>query len=300
VGEPFSGPGIDPSRTVELRTLFSVHGKRLWCYFVPFLCCYSLAPRRIVRVTEWGGATWVTAHSDGPRGRRVDLVVPPLPFVQETWDVGNSAITEINEGASPRILWSDAEDAAIGGKMGLRVQEKETEYIYDPRAIAALEGRPFRDLRKRVRRFEREVGARIRPLEPPDVDDCDLLLKHWRRLQGRRHPFLLDWGYTRASLDRFSQWSVEEMRGWVLDQEGRTLGFAMAGPLGQDEACFFVAKSDPETRWASESLRWQVYEELRGYRCVNDAGDLGLPGLCQYKRKFRPVERLQSFGLESS
>ena len=146
--------------------------------------------------------------------------------------------------------------------------------MYDPEIVTALSGQGFRDLRKRLNRFDREVGGQLRPLVEADTPDCDDLLRHWRRRQGRKHAFLLDWGYTRAAVDRFAGWGVEELRGWVLEDGDRMLGFAMAGPLNNDEACFFVAKTDPDVRGASEFLRYGVYEALRDYRKVNDAGDL--------------------------
>ncbi len=300
MGAPLEGPPIEASQTRSLRTLFDAHGKRIWCYFVPFLCCYSLPPRRVVRVSEWEGATWIIAHSDGRNGLRVDLVVPPLPFTEEVWSRGRAALMELNGGDEPRILWADAKDAETGMVLGLRAEEKDREFVYDPKAVSAMSGRRFRDLRKRVHRFGRDVGGRFRPLTPADVTGCDDLLRHWRRRQGRRHPFLLDWGYTRAALDRFSDWGVEDLRGWILEEDDRVLGFAMAGPLNRDEACFFVAKTDPDVRGASEFLRHCVYESMRDYCTVNDAGDLGLPGLRRYKHKFRPVERLQTFTLEPS
>lgn len=297
---PLNGRPIEASRTVELRTLFEAHGKRIWCYFVPFLCCYSLPPNRVVRVSEWEGSTWISAHSEGRKGKRVNLVVPPLPFTGEAWTQGRLALEEMNQGQSPRILWADEEDAAIGADLGMRAEEKENEYVYDPEAVSALAGRGFRDLRKRISRFRREVGGRVRPLVAADAPVCDGLLRHWRRRQGRKHPFLLDWGYTRAAVDRFADWGVEDLRGWVLEDGDRLLGFAMAGPLNAEEACFFVAKSDPDVRGASEFLRVAVYEALSDYRKVNDAGDLGLPGLRRYKQKFRPIESVTTYSLEPS
>jgi hypothetical protein len=61
------------------------------------------------------------------------------------------------------------------------------------------------------------------------------------------------------------------------------------------QASFFIAKTDPNVYGLSEYLRWKVMGELRDYDRVNDAGDLGLPGLRQYKRKLRPVEEVMVY-----
>lgn len=238
------------------------------------------------------------ARSDGRRGKRVDLVVPPLPFSLDIWPEAVAWLTDQN-GRPPRILWSDERDRDIGEKAGMTAEAKDADYIYDPGEVADLAGRHYRDVRKRVRRFERSGRIEFRNLRPEDVSSCQSLLAAWRRLQGRRHPFLLDWGYTRASLDRFEDWSVEALRGWCLERDGELAGFALAGPLAADEACFFVAKSDPTVPGTSEYLRVRVCDHLREFTYLNDAGDLGLPGLRQYKRKLRPVTCRPVFTLTS-
>jgi len=128
-----------------------------------------------------------------------------------------------------------------------------------------------------------------------DIPACHDLLIHWRKQQGRKRPFLLDWGYTKAALDRYGMWSPEDLQGWCLEIGDRLVGFAMAGAIQRNLANFFVAKADPGIYGASEMLRYKVFQSLTDYEIVNDAGDLGLPGLRQHKQKFRPVARLKIY-----
>ena len=160
------------------------------------------------------------------------------------------------------------------------LRDKDAEYVYDPSQITAARGRCFRDVRKRVRRFERAYAFRFRALTVWDVPDCFALLKHWRRRQGRRHPFLLDWGYTRAALDQFHFWSEDVLWGWCVEVAGRIEAFALAGDMHPNLAHFFVAKTNPDLPDLSYFLRWRVYGELSAYRRVNDAGDLGFYWVC--------------------
>jgi len=190
------------------------------------------------------------------------------------------------------MLWVDESDASRLPGERYAVEVKDREYVYDPSRVAAAEGPAYRDLRKRLMRFRRHTEAHFRPLRDSDMGDCHCLLKHWRRLQGRRRPFLLDWGYTRAALDRYGEWTPDRLRGWCVETDGGLSAFALAGPIQERVASFFVAKSDPTIWGLSDYLRWRVYRELSGYFRVNDAGDLGLPGLAQHKRKFRAAELL--------
>lgn len=282
------GHPIEPAQGQRLREIFLRANKSAWCYFFPFLCAFSLKPNRVVHVAEILGSTCLLVQR--PDG--VDLFFPPIPYDDRV--IGKLA--DFNRGRLPRILWVDADDGAmLRDRDQFLLKDKDSDYIYDPLCITAAVGRPFRDLRKRVRRFERAFRPHFRQMNERDVPDCQALLKHWRRRQGRRDPFLLDWGYTRAALDQFHVWPEDMLQGWCVEIDGQVDAFAMAGQMQPELAQFFIAKADPDLPDLSYFLRWQVYGKLSSYRMVNDAGDLGLPGLRQFKQKFRPVDRWQVF-----
>lgn len=288
------GHPIEPSHGGYLRDVFLRADKRAWCYFPPFLCAFSLAPNRVVRVGEIAGGTCLFVQR--PTG--IDLLAPPIPLDAEVLNRVVEKLAAHQRGRPPRILWVDARDAALLDAQRFELRDKDAEYIYDPSQIASAKGRLFRDVRKRVHRFERAHPSRFRALGARDIPHCIALLKHWRRRQGRRHPFLLDWGYTQAALGQFHRWSKEMLRGWCLEIDGQVQAFALTGEMQPDLAHFFVAKANPDLPDLSYFLRWRVSGALSAYRRVNDAGDLGLSGLRQFKRKFRPVEQWRVFSAE--
>ena len=287
---------ISPSHADILRSAFARANKRAWCYFPPFLCAFSLPPNRVVRVCERGGSVCLLVQR--PDG--MDLLCPPAPFSGPVLMDVLRELRAVNGARATRILWVDEEDAAQMAVSGFVFQEKDAEYLYDPGRIWAAQGPEFRDLRKQVRRFEGDFDTRFRAMTVGDVPGCEALLKHWRKRQGRKHPFLLDWGYTRAALDGFSAWTVPDLCGWCVELDGRIAAFALAGRMGENMAQFFVAKTDPDVPGLSMFLRYRVYGDLSHYPLVNDAGDLGLPGLRQFKEKFRPVARLRVYAADVS
>lgn len=292
---PCGAEPITPAHAPRLEDAFSAAGKRLWCYYAPFLCCYSLPPRRQVLLADGEhGLRLLVLHST-PKGRHVDLLVPPVPFSQDGLDATLRELRAVNGERPMRILWADQEDAGRLDIGSFAVRPKDADYLYDPARIVAASGREYRDLRKRLNRFRREAYAQFRCMGPEDLPACQELLKHWRHRQGRKQPFLLDWGYTRAALERYEVWSGEILKGWVVLIQGRVRAFAFGGRMQEGLANFFVAKTDPDVFGLSEFLRWNVYAALSGYALVNDAGDLGIPGLRQHKLKFRPVERLAAY-----
>lgn len=288
---PLEAEPIGISHAEYLQRTFGLASKRAWCYYTPFLCSFSLPPAREVFVKEVEGSLLLLLRRQNRRGTRIDLVVPPIPFSDESLDEILARIQSLNDGITARMLWVDESDAERLGKYGLHTKLKEAEYIYDPAKVTAAEGSGYRDLRKRLRRFRREFNPEFREMAADDLPGAEEVLRDWRRKQGRRHPFLLDWGYTKKALESFLAWPAEHMRSWCVTVNRQVVAFAMAGTMQQDLASFFVAKSDPDVRGLSEYLRCGVYEELAGYRHVNDAGDLGLPGLRQFKMKFRPVSK---------
>lgn len=295
---PFAAEPVAPAHAGALRKAFAAAGKRAWCYYLPFLYCYSLPPGRVVFFAEEAGAHLLLVRRNTPDGPQADLLIPPVPFSADVLDAVLAGLLRANAGRPARVLWVDEDDAHRLPEDRFSVRLKDTEYVYDPARVAAAEGRAYRDLRKRLSRFCRETRARFRTMETADVAACHQLLRHWRRRQGRKHGFLLDWGYTRAALDRYGQWGYEDLQGWCVEVSGRIAAFGMGGQMQPDMANFFVAKSDPDIRGLSEYLRWNVYQNLRDYRFVNDAGDLGLPGLRQHKEKFRPVARIPVYTVE--
>ncbi|MBT3602398.1 MAG: DUF2156 domain-containing protein [Candidatus Latescibacteria bacterium] len=288
------GEPITPAHANLLQGAFAAAQKNAWCYYPPFLCAFSLPPNRVVRVLQ--RADCVCVMVERPDG--MDFLCPPVPFVANVFDGLVDELVAFNGARSTRVLWVDAEDALRLDSARFIVKEKDAEYVYDPKLIVKAEGREFRDIRKRVHRFEREYTAVFRPLLAEDIDACHVVLRYWRKRQGRKHPFLLDWGYTRAALDGFAGWPRELLGGWCVEIEGELKAFALAGEMRPDFAQFFVAKADPDILGLAEFLRCCVYEVLSEYRLVNDAGDLGLEGLRQFKMKFRPVDRLQMFSAE--
>ena len=157
-----------------------------------------------------------------------------------------------------------------------------------------MEGSEFRDMRKRVRKAEKNFPD-FMDLSVDDIFECQELLRKWRSLQGRKNSFLLDWGYTRAALNNFHRFSAENLYGWCVKVQGNVEAFALAGPMNKNTANFFVAKTNPEFIGLSEYLRWKVLGELRAFSYVNDAGDLGILGLRQHKMKMRPTALQKTF-----
>ncbi|MEC8890954.1 MAG: phosphatidylglycerol lysyltransferase domain-containing protein [Chloroflexota bacterium] len=285
---------IETGDTSFLREIFSASNQSSWVYFPPFICTYSLPPARPVYALE-GKGFFVIAQYISRRGEdRIDLIVPPLPLSDCALEwLGKFVLylSRCRQQRQLRILWVDDEDKnLLSEKFGNSVefQIKDSEYLYDPSLNWHMKGRKFRDFRKRIHRVQR-LNPMFKEMDIGDTGSAYTLMRRWRKLQGRKNGFLLDWGYTRSALEKFHQFSKNDLSVWNIEIDGDLKAFAMAGPINKTTACFFIAKSDPRIIGLSEYLRWRVCGEMRSYDLLNDAGDLGIAGLQQHKMKLRPV-----------
>ena len=282
---------ISPDDVPRLREVFSNNSKDNWCYFAPFLVSYSLFPKRLIYWYKKNGSTVLFQQKRVRDSYMVELMLPPCPLDRNGLRLMSDIMINIGQ-MRTKILWvNESEKHVLESAFGDQIifDIKEKEYIYDPNLIHEMKYGHYKDLRKRVHAVER-LDPVFRHLESTDIGDGMKLLRNWRAIQGRKGNFLLDWGYTLNALENFSEFSRKDLYSWVVEIQGRISALAMAGPIDDRTACFFIAKSDTNIYGLSEYLRWKVYGELRGFSRVNDAGDLGIEGLRQYKQKFRPIK----------
>ena len=249
---------IAPRHTRWLQKAFSSAAKTAWCYYPVFLCCFSLSPRREVFVLEREGALWLLVRRIGAEGTQIDLVVPPIPFTPDLLDSFLDDVSRANSRPA-RILWVDENDARRLPTDRFSLRLKDTEYFYDPTQVAAASGGTYRDLRKRINRFQRRGSARFRELVASDAEACLQVLERWRRGRGRKQRFLLDWAYTRAAVQRYSEWEREDLQGWCVEVNGEVAdmrdpaagkcGFLMQGVALSTGELRMAPSSETTPRW---------------------------------------------------
>ncbi len=144
-----------------------------------------------------------------------------------------------------------------------------------------------------------EFIARVmREYQPADAEACRQLLCAWEATQGRKHCKLLDHGYTLACFELAHQLPDDDLRGQVVLLDGQIAAFAFGGEMWPGMASFFIAKASACPRGLSYFLRWHFAAALQDYGLVNDASDLGHPGLRQFKRSLRPVAMVDVYTAE--
>ena len=286
---------LTPELIPKIKSEIEKVNKKSWAYFAPFLLSYNLYPKRSLYCLEIFETLIIFQHLKNSDRERIDFVLPPILLNSKSLHfldtLCNLISNQFNQ-KNIRIIWADDLDKGfLEEYFGNRISVEKTdqEYIYDINAVIEMKGSDFRDLRKSVNKI-RKLNPVFKEMGSEDLNESMDLLKNWRKVQGRKNNFLLDWGYTRKALMIFSELPKEDLYSWCIRIDNKMVGFAMAGPITKNVANFFVIKTDIDVSGLSLYLRWRVLKELRSFLVVNDASDLGIKGLKQHKMKLRPCE----------
>lgn len=262
----------------------------LWATYASFLASYGQSSARAVLVGPAGDGL-VALVRRKIRGRdHLDLVTPPLASDPADALAALAApLASYNDDLETRVLWADLPAAAAAAARGWNVQPYEQEYVYSRRAVLDMWGGEYRMLRKRVNRCKREADPVVRAYTPDDRPACMALLKAWQAEREEAVQPVFDFGYTAAALELAEAIPEPWLVGLVIDVEGAVRAFAFGGLIRPGVGCFFILKSDPAIIGLAETARVELIRLLEGCDLINDAGDLGRPGLAQHKREFRPA-----------
>jgi len=284
---------LDTHSAAGLAELFAAHGKSLWYYYTPFLLGQERASQRRVFTGDLEGSTVALIYRNRRRRETCDLVLPPLPVSEDALRAAVAVAEELAPSPRRRILWCDESDAQAIGALGLGQPEPvEPDLIYDPARVAELAGADFRDVRKRVKRVQRDHDIRVRTGTADDLPDCRRILQQWFDDRvGSIRP-IGDMGYTRGTLTLVPELGPPLMELYVYDVDGLPAAFTMGGDIRPGLLCFFALKALPQFRGLATYIRWDSLRRWGDRGLVNDGSDLGRPGLRQQKRKFRPVDEL--------
>ena len=86
------------------------------------------------------------------------------------------------------------------------------------------------------------------------------------------------------------------MIGGLVRVDGRVKAFALGEPLAAGTAVVHFEKADPGIAGVYQLMNhWFCREALGGFSFVNREQDLGLPGLRQTKRGWRPHHLVEKF-----
>ncbi len=199
--------------------------------------------------------------------------------------------------AEPAIERVGGRQLAAWGALAFRVEAmpEHADYVYDRRRLATLCGRHLRDKRRLVRQFRRGDNFRHERLAPAHLDGCRQVLAEWlARRQGQADAGLLaECAATGTALDHLRELPTT---GSVLIVREQVVAFAVTERLNATTQVTQFEKFSSGLPGLPALLVQQGAAACGpDVAWINRGQDLGLPGLRQAKRSWRPEHLVAKF-----
>ncbi len=292
---------ISELRTISVSDLslfkgYFEKGNQLgWCYYFPFIYFFSLGKNKQVLFCEDSGSLCLfLLRNKKPTSREshLSLFFPPVPLNPTALRNSINLVNEFNGEQSARVIWIDEKDAhqiERIEKLDLDVQYREEEYLYDPQLYRELSGTKFRSVRQNLNRIQKKYNPEVKSYEIKYADQCLALLDKWQSSQEKKHEGFEDIVYTKHCLRRADKFESPDLIGKIIFLDNEIKSFGFVGHMQNDVCNFFIGKSDHSITGLNYFLQHQLMLSLEKYGLVNNASDLGHPGLRHAKRSLRPV-----------
>ena len=261
-----------------------------FAYYFPGLLSYNRPGRCALLLVEDEGSVCVFRWTAGDVKPKLEIQVAPAPMKTKVLQRCLERANDFNHDLSARVLKIDAKDADIvASAPTLRVNERKSQYLYEPHAFAEISGGKYRTLRRNVARVEAIDTLQVLPFSATHSEACLKLLQKWRKHHRATHDTMGGVGTSRRILELATRFEQPDLQGEVMFIDDKLVSFAFGGEIHPGYAAFLEAKCDFEIQGLSFYQRYSFMSRLKNYKLVNDGPDVGRAGLSQLKNSLRPV-----------
>jgi len=260
-------------------------------YYAPHLHFAEQSKTRRLRWERHGGSILVYQIRRDKAGSRMNLYFPPLPFDPAALRHAVQRMHDFNGDRSGRITFVEEGQVLQLAREGFALSLKWEEFIYDHKAVLALEGSGFKGLRQELSRALRVGQVETRPYTMADQSACIALTEAWReRLNSNAIKVGASYSYTLACLTAADRFPPSLLGGLVVEVDGEVRGFAFGGPITSTMGCYYIGITDPSIRGLAYLVSHRLMTAFPDLTYFNDSDDSGRPGLRAMKQQFRPVK----------
>lgn len=269
---------------------------KAWCYYFPFMYYFSMSSKRQLLIDEDEGSLCIYFLRLDKEEPRLNLYFPPLPMNRRVLYRCFQRIHEFQQNKSASVIWVDEHDAAqLTGLPSLRVLPREEEYLYASEVYKDISGRRFRKLRQNLRKVNALDNVEVRPYRRSDAEICIALMEEWRTKQGEKFEGRADRAYSRYCLRNFDIFQERDLFGRVFLLDGEIQSFGFCGETHETMGNLFIGKSNHQIQGLNYFMQYHLILAMENYPFINNASDMGLPGLKFAKEHLRPVAMHQTF-----
>ena len=177
------------------------------------------------------------------------------------------------------------------GRWEFRRDEASDEYICNIEEYISLEGSKFSEIRRKIRKIDKEYNITVRKISDDTLDDAMLVAKKW---YAENHHV----GENGLSDDMIAEIALAERKelnisGIVLYANGTPVCIFAGFPLTPDTVDVLIGKCTPDAPKGIVYYALRKYlQSLNGeYLYCNHEEDLGIEGIRQIKNSLCPISK---------
>jgi len=275
----------------KYKNLLELGMHKAWCYYFPFLFLFSQSKNRTILVGEDSGSMcFYLLRENVGKQPKLSLYFPPLPMNTQVLKNCFQRIHDFKKSHNASILWIDEHHLdELKNVSGINTALREHEYIYSPDNFSDLSGGNFRKLRQNLSKVNQLENIEMRSYQSADMGECLELLKGWRGEQGDKYEGNADYSYVRYCLKMSELFNEKDLYGKVFLIDGKIRSFGFVGETHSGMGNLFIGKSDHSVQGLNYFMQYHLILSMQAYPLLNNASDMGYPGLRFAKEHLRPI-----------
>lgn len=180
------------------------------------------------------------------------------------------------------------------GRYEFRYDEDNSEYVYNTSDLENLSGKRYHGKRNHISGFLRNHYPATAAYHPKYRDECLLLQEEWAKTQ-QENRIQAEFEYISImkALDNYEELGL---KGLVVLLHGRVAAFTMGELLTPEMALIHIEKARRDVNGLFPYINQQfVQRDWRDTRYINREEDMGVEGIRQAKRSYRPAFMVDKF-----
>lgn len=231
--------------------------------------------------------------SKGIAGKRKILFGNPvgnLPLASAVEILGNDI-----EGGIRLSAGSVIEYITTGYK--LQADRDNADYVYRVEDLALLSGRHYAKKRNQIKKCLKAYHCEYEPVTANIVPQCIAMQQRWCDSRSCESDPALCNEYS-SIMNMFNSFEKLDLTGGAIRVDGEIQAFAIAEQLSPGTAVCHFEKALPGVQGLGQLInQWFALYGLEEFVFVNREQDLGIPGLRQAKKSYRPHHLVEKYTL---
>ena len=183
-------------------------------------------------------------------------------------------------------------------KFNITPERDHFDYVYLAQDLINLSGRKFHGKKNHFNAFRKEYpDAKYLPITEEIIPKCREELNVWYEMHRRTNPDNAFICYEQAAIHEiFDHFDAFKLKGGAILIDNKVVAFTFGEQLNSDTAVIHVEKADQNIRGVYAAINQNFVEhEWSNMTYINREEDMGIDGLRQAKKSYKPIKLIEKF-----